>query len=89
MELILADGSIYPRKGKFYAADRQVDVQTDRFGWLVYFQIPAMFFALANSAVSGSSANMRKGALLIPQKSVVELQGSYQVAVVGTITKSL
>src|SRR6266446_3534097 len=28
LELILADGTTYPRKGKFYAADRQVDVQT-------------------------------------------------------------
>src|SRR5205807_10517370 len=28
LELILADGTTYPRKGKFFAADRQVDVKT-------------------------------------------------------------
>ncbi len=87
LELILADGSIYPRKGKFYAADRQVDVQTGSIRLAGLFPNPTNVLRPGQFGRVRFISYTRKGALLIPQKSVVELQGSYQVAVVGNDNK--
>ena len=77
---------VYSRKGKFYAADRQVDIGRERLGWPACFLIQTMFFVPASLAVRFVSY-IRPGALLVPQKAVVELQGSYQVAIVGNDNK--
>ena len=87
LELILSDGSIYPRKGKFYAADRQVDIQTGSIRLAGLFPNPANVLRPGQFGRVRFISYTRKGALLIPQKSVVELQGSYQVAVVGNDNK--
>jgi RND family efflux transporter MFP subunit len=87
LDLILADGSTYPRKGKFYAADRQVDIQTGAI------RLAALFPNSDNVLRPGQYGRVRFisytriGALLVPQKAVIELQGSYQVAVVGNDNK--
>ncbi len=83
LELLLADGSSYPRKGKFYAADRQVDIQTGSI------RLAGLFPNPDNVLRPGQFGRVRfisytlKGALLVPQKAVTELQGGYLVAVVG------
>ena len=56
LELVLSDGSTYPEKGKFFAADRQVDVQTVRFVWPDCFRIPKMCYDLVNMAACALSA---------------------------------
>jgi membrane fusion protein (multidrug efflux system) len=82
-ELILADGSVYPQKGKLYAVDRQVNNQTGTL------RVEALFPNPGNRLRPGQFARVRvaietkKGALLVPQQAVTELQGNYQVAVVG------
>ena len=87
LNLVLADGSTYPRKGKFYAADRQVDIQTGAI------RLAALFPNSDNVLRPGQYGRVRFisytriGALLVPQKAVIELQGSYQVAVVGNDNK--
>ncbi len=84
LELVLADGTTYPRKGKFYAADRQVDIQTGAI------RLAGLFPNRDNVLRPGQYGRVRfisyikKGALLVPQKAVTELQGTYQVAVVGS-----
>lgn len=82
VELILSNGQVYPHKGQLFLADRQVDSQTGTI------QIAALFPNPGNILRPGQFARVRvltktkEGALLIPQRAVTELQGSYQVALV-------
>jgi membrane fusion protein (multidrug efflux system) len=81
LELILADGSNYPQKGKFFFVDRQVDQNTGAI------QLTGLFPNPGNRLRPGQYGKVRAaignsaGALLIPQRAVTELQGAHQVAV--------
>jgi membrane fusion protein (multidrug efflux system) len=87
LELILADGRTYPAKGTFYFADRQVNPATGAI------RIAGLFPNHENLLRPGQYARIRlstltrEGALLVPQRAVSELQGSYQIAVVGDDNK--
>jgi membrane fusion protein (multidrug efflux system) len=83
IDLFLADGSRYPFKGTFYAIDRQVDVRTGTLRVEALFPNPRNLLRPGQFARVHVHIGTRKGALLIPQRAVTELQGSYQVAVVG------
>lgn len=87
LELILADGSIYPRKGKFFAADRQVDPQTGAIRLAGVFPNPENILRPGQYGRVRFVSYIRLDALLVPQKAVTELQGMYQVAVVGSDNK--
>jgi RND family efflux transporter MFP subunit len=87
LDLILSDGSTYPRKGTFFAADRQVDIQTGSIRLAGLFPNPGNVLRPGQFGRVRFISYIRKAALLVPQKSVVELQGSYQVAVVGSDNK--
>ncbi len=86
LEMILSDGSVYPHKGKFTLADRQVDVKTGTI------RVAAIFKNPGNNLRPGQFAKIRarikiKNALLVPQRAVMELQGSYRIAVVDANNK--
>ena len=87
LELILADGSVYPHKGKFSFADRQVNQNTGSIQLTGLFPNPGNMLRPGQygrvRAAIGNSAR----ALLIPQRAVTELQGAYQVAVVDSSNK--
>src|SRR5713226_490901 len=83
VELILADGSIYPQKGKVLLADRQVDPNTGTIRIVAAFPNPGNILRPGQYGRVRVETNMKKGALLIPQSAVAQSQGSYQVAVVG------
>ncbi len=87
LDLVLSDGSTYPRKGKFFAADRQVDIQTGAIRLAGLFPNPDNVLRPGQFGRVRFVSYIRPGALLVPQKAVVELQGSYQVAVVGNDSK--
>jgi len=78
LDLVLADGSTYPRKGKFYAADRQVDIQTGAIRLAALFPNPDNVLRPGQFGRVRFISYIRTGALLVPQKAVIELQGSYQ-----------
>jgi membrane fusion protein (multidrug efflux system) len=82
-ELILANGAVYPRKGKFYALDRNVDVKTGSIRFEVTFPNPGNILRPGQFGRTRVVSDTKKGALLVPEEAVTELQGSYQVAVVG------
>lgn len=84
IELFLADGSLYPHRGTFYAIDRQVDVRTGTLRAAVLFPNPADLLRPGQFVRVHVLAGTNKGALLVPQRAVMELQGAYQVAVVDT-----
>src|SRR5437867_3998965 len=87
IELIFADGTAYPLKGRIYAADRQISVTSGALRIAALF--PNENFALR----PGEFARVRvkfdlaRGSLLVPQRAVTELQGNYQVAVVEADNK--
>ncbi len=81
--LILGDGSVYRYKGTFYAIARRVDVRTGTFRVAAIFPNPSNLLRPGQFARVHVLIGTKKGALLVPQRAVTELQGSYQVAVVG------
>src|SRR5262245_11426925 len=87
LELILADGALYPHKGRFSFADRSVDVKTGTLRLEGLFPNPGNILRPGQFARVRAITTTKKGALLIPQRAVTELQGSYQVAVVGSDNK--
>jgi RND family efflux transporter MFP subunit len=87
-ELVLANGSIYPQKGKFYALDRNVNVQTGSIRFEATFPNPGNILRPGQFARIRATTETRKGALLVPQEAVTELQGNYQVAVIGSDNKA-
>jgi RND family efflux transporter MFP subunit len=87
-ELVLANGSIYPQKGKFYALDRNVNVQTGSIRFEATFPNPGNILRPGQFARLRATTETRKGALLVPQEAVIELQGNYQVAVIGSDNKA-
>ena len=87
LELILADGSVYERKGRFYAGDRQVDIQTGAVRLAGLFPNPGGILRPGQYGRVRFVAYVLPNALLVPQKAVTELQGNYQVAVVAKDNK--
>jgi RND family efflux transporter MFP subunit len=87
LQLILADGSLYPAKGNFSFADRQVDVKTGTLRLEGLFPNPGNILRPGQFARVRAITTTKRGALLVPQRAVTELQGSYQVAVVGKDNK--
>jgi membrane fusion protein (multidrug efflux system) len=83
LQLILADGSLYPHKGTFSFADREVDVKTGTLRLQGLFPNPGNILRPGQFARVRAITTTKKGALLVPQRAVTELQGNYQVAVVG------
>ena len=88
LELILADGSSYPYKGEIAFADRQVDVKTGTIRVAAIFPNPGNLLRPGQFARVRAATKIRQDALLIPQRAVTELQGSYQVAVIGSDNKA-
>ena len=86
-ELILADGSVYPHKGIGLLANRQVDVSTGSIQIVCSFPNPQNFLRPGQFGRLRAAPEIRRGVLLVPQKAVSELQGSYQLAVVGVDNK--
>jgi membrane fusion protein (multidrug efflux system) len=87
IELLLTDGTVYPLKGKIYAAGRQIGPTTGAL------RVEALFPNPGNALRPGEFARVRvkfdlkRDSLLVPQRAVSELQGSYQVAVVDADNK--
>jgi len=86
-DLILADGSVYPHKGTLLLTDRQVDVTTGSIRLICAFPNPNNILRPGQFGRVRAAGETRNGALLVPQRAVTELQGSYQVAVVGSDDK--
>ncbi len=87
LELILADGSLHPHKGKFALADRQVESNTGTLKVGCLFPNPDNLLRPGQYGRLRAQITVRKGALLIPERAVTEMQGKYLVAVVGSDNK--
>jgi membrane fusion protein, multidrug efflux system len=87
LELVLADGRVFPHKGKVSFADRQVDERTGTIKVATLFPNPGNLLRPGQFAKIRALIETQKGALLVPQRAVNELQGRFQVAVVGPDNK--
>ena len=87
IELVLANGEIYPIKGRIYAADRQISPTTGALRVAALFPNPNAALRPGQFGRVRIKFDLASGALLVPQKAVSELQGSYQVAVVDADNK--
>ena len=87
LDLILADGSIYPHKGTALLTNRQVDTATGSIQVVCSFPNPHNILRPGQFGRLRAAPEIRRDALLVPQKAVSELQGSYQLAVVGADNK--
>ena len=83
LELILAGGSVYPHTGRLSLADRQVDVRTGTLRLGALFPNPGNLLRPGQYALIRATMSTKKGALLVPQRAVTEMQGKFLVAVVG------
>jgi membrane fusion protein (multidrug efflux system) len=83
LKLILADGSVHPHDGRFSFADRQVDPNTGSIQMTALFPNPGNILRPGQYAMVRAVTGEDKGALLVPQPAVSELQGGYEVDVVG------
>src|SRR5712691_11308269 len=82
LELVLADGSVYPTRGRAAALDRQVDVTTGTVLARGVFPNPGNVLRPGQYAKVRGVVEVKKGALMIPQRAVQDVQGVHQVAVV-------
>jgi len=88
-ELILADGTVYPHKGKILLTDRQVDTNTGTIRLVAAFPNPGNILRPGQYGRVRIRTSTKKGALLVPQRAVKELQGGYQIALVGADNKAI
>jgi membrane fusion protein (multidrug efflux system) len=87
LDLILADGTAYPEKGKVDFADRQVDVKTGAMKLVGLFPNPGNTLRPGQYGRVRAAVEVDHGALLVPQQAVFDLQGTRELAVVGSDNK--
>lgn len=88
-ELILADGHVHPSPGKIILADRQVDVKTGTLRVAAEFSNPGNLLRPGQFARVRTVIRVLENALLVPQRAVTEMQGMFQVVVVGPDNKTV
>jgi membrane fusion protein (multidrug efflux system) len=81
LQLIFSDGSVYPKTGKFFFADRQIDPNTGTLQIAGLFPNEHYILRPGQYGRVRAETGIETNAILLPQRAVTELQGSYQVAV--------
>jgi RND family efflux transporter MFP subunit len=87
LELILSDGSVYPKRGKWLFTSRQIDINTGTLQVAANFENPENLLRPGQYALVRAQTENRKNVILVPQRAVTELQGAYQVATVDNENK--
>ena len=87
LTLVLADGSVYPHAGTFLAADREIDAKTGTIRISATFPNPDRTLRPGQYGRVHAETQVRTDALLVPQRAVSELQGSFQMRVVDADDK--
>jgi membrane fusion protein (multidrug efflux system) len=82
-ELVLSDGSLHAKKGAIVFVDRNIDAATGTIMMEAAFPNPGGIVRPGQFARVRAAVDLKQGAILVPQRAVSELQGIYNVAVVG------
>ena len=88
IEMLFPDGTVYPQKGKFSFINRQVDPTTGTILIAVNFPNPDRTLRPGQFAVARAAIQNVPGALLVPERALIDLQGNYQLGVVGADKKA-
>jgi membrane fusion protein (multidrug efflux system) len=83
LELVLDDGTVFPHQGRATMADREVDPKTGTMTIRGFFPNPHNILRPGQYARVRAALVVKTGALLVPQRAVMELQGGFRVGVVG------
>ena len=83
LELILADGSVFPHKGRVVIADRAVDLKTGTLSLIAEFPNPEGLLRPGQFGRVRAAAEVAENAILVPKRAVQETQGTKSVLVVG------
>jgi membrane fusion protein (multidrug efflux system) len=83
LELVLANGNVYQREGHFLAVNRQVDERTGTLLVQAAFPNPENVLRPGGYAKVRAATDVAKNALVIPQRAVLDLQGTFQVYVLN------
>jgi membrane fusion protein (multidrug efflux system) len=87
LTLVLVDDSVYPWTGSFLAADREIDAKTGTIRISATFPNPDRTLRPGQYGRIRAETRVRTNALLVPQRAISELQGSFQLRVVGPDNK--
>lgn len=87
LQLTLSNGNAYPHPGRIIFADRQIDPQTGTIRIMGAFANPGNLLRPGQFGRIRAMTGFRKGALLVPQRAVSELQGRREIAVVDPDNK--
>jgi len=87
IEMILADGSVYPYKGRVNVANRQIDPSTGTMMLQGSFQNPDRIIRPGQYAKIRTVVDVVENAVIVPSKCLLELQGLFQAYVVGDDNK--
>ena len=82
LQLVLSDGTVHPQAGRFTFADRQVDPTTGAIQLTGLFPNPGNILRPGQYAKVRAAIRVRSGVLMIPQRAVIDTQGTYTVPVV-------
>ena len=88
IDLILADGKTFPSKARLLSVDRQVNASTGTILVTAVLKNPGSVLRPGLFARARITASTLKDAVVVPQRAVMEIQGSYQLAVVGADGKA-
>jgi len=83
MEVILSGGKVFPQKARIFSVDRQINQATGTILVTAMLKNPGSLLRPGQFARARVVAQVLPGAVLVPQRAVIEVQGSYQIAVVG------
>jgi membrane fusion protein, multidrug efflux system len=83
LQLIFADGKVYPEKGKFFFADRQVNPNTGTLQIVGLFPNTNSVLRPGQYGLIRAQTQTETNVLVVPQRAVAELQGSYQLTIVS------
>jgi membrane fusion protein (multidrug efflux system) len=87
LQLTLANGNTYSKTGHILFADRSVDAQTGTIRIVGTFANPGNILRPGQFGRVTALTSLQQNALVVPQRAVSELQGRYQIAVVGPDNK--
>jgi membrane fusion protein (multidrug efflux system) len=88
IELLLADGSTFPQKAWLLSVDRQVQASTGTILVTALVQNPGCILRPGFYARARIVANVLKDAVVVPQRAVSEVQGAYQLGIIGSDGKA-
>ena len=87
LQLILADGSVFPERGRIIIADRAVDLKTGTLSLVAQFPNPRAVLRPGQFGRVRVAATVAENALLVPQRAVTQLQSANVVYVVADNNK--